>query len=297
MSDSTRATYLKGLWLAALGIIIISPDGLLMRLIRDAAPWDVAFWRGLFMGLSLSVVLVVRFRGEFLAQVRGLGRVGGVATVLMAGSNIGFVLSITHTSVANTLIILSTMPLFAAALGWFFIGEGVTRRTAAAVLIAIGGIAIIFVGSLEAGFWFGNVMALFTALMQGGTLVALRRARPETMLTALCVSGFLAAGISFPFAAPLSVTAHDLGLAALLGGLVIPLALSIFFSAVRYIPAAEAALISLLETVLGPLWAWLGVGEVPASVTIVGGVIVVGAIAGNALLGLRSHGNDRGGSG
>lgn len=73
---------------------------------------------------------------------------------------------------------------------------------------------------------------------------------------------------------------------ATMGCLVTPLALSLYTSGTRYIPAAEVALLALIETVLGPVWAWVGVGEVPPPLTLMGGALVVGAIAGNSVLAL-----------
>ena len=73
------------------------------------------------------------------------------------------------------------------------------------------------------------------------------------------------------------------------GSLRLPLALTLFISGVRYVPAAEVALMALLETVLGPIWTWLGVGEIPAILTVVGGIIVIAAIVGNSALALRSR--------
>ena len=188
----------------------------------------------------------------------------------MTVSNIAFVAAIVNTTVANVLVILAAMPLFSALLGWLLIREGVERRTWLAILAAFSGVIVIFAGSLQGGGWLGNGLALFTALSQGLTLVVLRRAKTDVILPALCASGLCSGAICLFFASPNTVTQHDLIVLAVMGLLVVPIALALFLSGTRYIPAAEVALFALLETVFGPILVWLGVGEVPAFATWIG---------------------------
>lgn len=285
-------SYKRGIGLAALGMIILSPDGLLLRLIEDASVWTVIFYRTLFMGLSLAVYLAVRFRGELKTIFSGMGRAGTLSMLLMSAANLGFVAAIFNTSVANTLVILATLPLFSAVLGWLLIGEAVRPRTWVSILCAVVGIGIIFSGSLGGGYWLGDLMAAATAFLQGLNLVVIRKARERNIvMPALCLSGFVAALAVLPMAAPLTVSGHDLAILSLLGLVVAPLALVLFLGGARHAPAAEIALLALIETVLGPLWAWLGVGEVPANLSLVGGFVVIAAIVVNAWLGMRRTGH------
>lgn len=281
-----RSTYLKGVALSAGGMIVISPDGLLLRLVEDAGHWDVVFLRTLGIFVAIALVLLVRHRGRMPGVVRALGWPGLWATLAMGGANIGFVLAMLNTTVANTLVILATMPLFSAALGWLLIRERVSGRTWASIAVAIAGIAVIFSGSLGGGGLKGDLIALATALCHGIALVQLRRVGNRDTTPVVAGGALLAALVALPFAAPLAYTAHDAGVILFQGLLQMPLALALFVSGARFIPAAEVALFSLIETVLGPLWAWIGVGEVPSMLAVVGGVIVVGAVAGNSILGL-----------
>lgn len=89
------------------------------------------------------------------------------------------------------------------------------------------------------------------------------------------------AGLSF------QLSTHDVLLCALLGCVQVGLGLILFTVGSRYIPAGELALLSLTEVVLGPVWVWLGVGEVPTSLTLLGGVIVLSAIVAQAVHGVR----------
>ena len=240
------------------------------------------------MSITLAVILWLLNREDWLKPWRSFGRFGALACFLMTISNIAFVGAIANTTVANVLVILAAMPLFSALLGWVLIREQVQKRTVFAILVAFSGVVVIFVGSLQGGGWLGNGLALFTALIQGVTLVVLRRAETDIMLPALCASGLCSAVICLFFASPQNVTQDDLAILSLMGLLVVPIALALFLSGTRYIPAAEVALFALLETVLGPIWVWLGVGEVPAMATWVGGGIVIIAIVVNSTLALRS---------
>jgi len=281
-------SYRQGIGLAALGMIILSPDGLLLRLIEDASVWTVIFYRTLFMGLSLGVYLGIRNRGGIKAIFAGMGRAGIVSMVLMSASNLGFVAAIFNTSVANTLVILATLPLFSAVLGWLIIGEAVRPRTWISIMCAVGGIGIIFSGSIGGGYWIGDMFAAGTAFLQGLNLVVIRKARErDILMPALCLSGFIAAIVVLPMAEPFAISGHDLAVMSLLGLVIAPLALALFLGGARHAPAAEIALLALIETVLGPLWAWIGVGEVPAMLSLTGGGVVIAAVGVNAWLGIR----------
>jgi drug/metabolite transporter (DMT)-like permease len=268
---------------------ILSPDGLLLRLIQQAGVWDIIFYRSLFMGISLAAVLAVRYRRRVLGVVMAPGRLGLLSTLLMAGANLTFIGAITQTTVANTLVILATMPLFSAILGWALIGESVQKRTWVTIGAAAAGITVIFIDSLGGGSWVGDLLAVLTALLHGLNLVVLRRARQHDMMPALCLSGFLSALIVLPLISPAGVLADDFLILAFLGFILLPLSLSMFLGGTRSVPAAEVALLALVETVLGPLWVWLGVGEVPTALALLGGMIVIGALAANAVLAVRAR--------
>jgi len=283
----------RGIFLAASGILILSPDGLLLRLIKDAGTADIVFYRSIFMCFTLALILWWLNRGDWLKPWhcfgRNFDRYAVFACLLMTASNIAFVGAIVNTTVANVLVILAAMPLFSALLGWVLIREGVEKRTWFAIFVAFSGVVVIFAGSLQSSGWLGNGLALFTAFSQGLTLVVLRRAKTNVVLPALCASGLCSAVICLFFALPGNITQHDLTVLAVMGLLVVPIALALFLSGTRYIPAAEVALFALLETVLGPILVWLGVGEVPALATWIGGGIVMTAIIVNSILALRSQ--------
>ncbi|SDE58581.1 DMT family transporter [Rhodospira trueperi] len=280
--------YLKGLFLSASGMLVISPDGLLVKLVEEADSFQIIFWRTLLSSLVLFLVLAATRRRRVVSHVRGMGRLGVWASVMIGISNIAFVTAMTMTTVANTLVVLATLPLFSALIGLAFIGERVRGRTWGAIALSFLGVVIIMSGSLSlgGGTLSGDLVALGIPLSMGTALVLLRKAGDRDTVPVVAFGGLISAGVAFWFCDPWSVSRADMLVIMIMGLLVTPLALSLYTSGARYIPAAEVALLALIETVLGPIWAWVGVGEVPAPMTLVGGALVVGAIAGNSMLAL-----------
>ena len=285
-----RAGHLRGVMLSAGGMVLVSPDGLLIRLLGTTDPWQITFYRGLFIGLSLGLFLLLRYGRALAGLWRGVGRRGLVSAVLMGASNVGFVGAFTHTTVANTLVPIAASPLFSALLGRVLLGEGVPLRTWLAIAAALAGMGIMFGGEVGTGNLVGNLIALGTAFTLGLNLVVLRGAGDRDMTPAVALGGLLAAVVLLPVADPGGVSARDLGILAWLGLVQLPLALALYISGTRYLPAAEVALLSLVEAVLGPVWAFLGVGEVPSPAAVAGGALVLAAIVANAAWALRYSG-------
>lgn len=288
-------THRRGLAMAAAGMLVISPDGLLLRLIDGAGPWDVVFWRTSLMSFALLAFQAVRYRGRVLAVWRGIGLHGVLSGLLIGSANVLFVLAMLNTTVADTLVIVASLPLMAAVAGWVLIKERVRRRTWLAIAVAFMGILVIFQGSFGAGSLTGNIYAAVCALLMGLNLVLLRHAGDRDMSPALALGGVFAAVAVLPAASPLAVGAADMAVLALLGLGVLPLSLGLFLGGTRYVAAAEVGLLALIETILGPFWAWLGVGETPSWQTGLGGAVVLGSIVANVLPALRrGSGEERG---
>lgn len=289
-STTEAGRYARGVLMSGLGMMLVSPDGLLLRLIGDRNSWDIIFYRSGFMAAVLMIFLLLRHRRNIIRHLIGLGPYALLSGLVLSSGNFFFVNAITHTSVANTLAILATMPLFSAALGRLLIGERVRPRTVVTIFVAIAGIVTIFIGSIDLGNWIGDLFAFGVAFVQGLNLVVMRRAGNADRVPSLCLAAAISAGGALLIGAhPGSVDAHDLRILAFAGLLMLPLSMSLFLSGTRLAPAAEVALLSLVETVLGPIWAWVGVGEVPAPTSLIGGFVVIAAVTTNGLLAVRSR--------
>jgi drug/metabolite transporter (DMT)-like permease len=182
--------------------------------------------------------------------------------------------------VANVSCLTSSSPVFAALLAWAFLQERSSGRIWLATLLAIGGTAVIFMDGLAFGEQdlAGNAVALLTAFCFAGQTVALRRFRSVDMVPAIVVGAlavFLILGVAF---GNLAISAHDLRIVLLMGAVQLALPIALYVCAARHVPAMQLSLISLLDVVFNPLWAWIGVGEVPERNALIGGTVIVGAV-------------------
>jgi drug/metabolite transporter (DMT)-like permease len=286
VSTQVEPSHEKGLALGFFGVLVLSPDSLLIRLI-SVDGWTLVFWRGLLMGSTLLLGVAITNRGRFLQTVRGIGRTGVIASMLQAAGSICFVMSILHTHVANTLIILGSLPMFVALFSSLFLKERASRRTLLAIPVSALGIWITVHDGVALGQWTGDLLALCTACFGSVHLILIRFAKHRNMTPSAALGGFFVASIAFIFAPSISVPSQDLGYIAILGCFVIPIAFACFVTAPRYIPAPEISLVVLLEMVFGPYWVWLGLGERPADSALIGGGIVLVTLLIHSSLALR----------
>ncbi|MDH3760289.1 MAG: DMT family transporter [Gammaproteobacteria bacterium] len=283
------STHAKGLLITASGVLVISPDGLLTRLIVTDH-WTMIFWRALFMSFGMWLVLSFTRPNRVWQQYKTLK--GGALLKVVAYSlgTISFIFAITHTSVANTLIILSTTPLFAAIISRLLLNEKIELRTLFAILLVALGIAVIAYGSDgQSGNWLGDMVALLGAFFLACGFSFVRRFPQASTFAAISCSGLLTAILILPLAAPFSVSQSDVGYLMLMGLYMLPIGTALMFIGPRYIPAPEVGLLLLLESVLGPVWVWLALGETPGSYTLIGGAIVLSTLALNTVWALRQR--------
>ena len=290
---SQRGVQAKGLLFALFGILLLSPDTLIIRLV-DTDPWTFIAWRGALMAVGMTVIIVVLHGLATPARVIAIGWPGIVIAVQFAINNAAFQLSVQSTSVANTLAIIATAPLFAAIFSVILLREGVPLRTWIAIGLSLAGIALVFAGDWQAGgSQFGNVAALVTAIGLGGHFVLVRLARPRDMTPAIAAGGVLICLSGLVMAESIYVAPVGFGLLAVLGLVLLPVSFLLLTRAPRYISAPEVSLILLLETILGPLWVWLAIAETPPLLTLVGGGMIIVVLAVHAVLALRATSTGR----
>ncbi|WP_210725963.1 DMT family transporter [Modicisalibacter radicis] len=275
----------RGLLLATFGILVLSVDSLLVRL-ASSDGWNIVFWRGSLMALSVGVLYCRRRR---LATLRGHEGAALLSALLLAAMSTLFVLAVMHTRVANVVVILSTAPLFAALFTRFCLNEAVSARTWMAIAFASLGLLIVFAGSMQSAGMLGNVYALGASAAVGGNLTLLRRFPAMDRLPLIAVGGLVSAVIALPMATPLRLDAGSYLVLAVMGLVQMPLATALINNATRYLPSAEVALFYLVEAILGTLWVWWILGERPPGATVYGGALTLVTLVANAWLGLRAR--------
>ena len=280
-----RNGYRKGFSLTAAGTIVASFESLLVRLL-PVDSWTVIFWRGLL--LALVMVVFVFVTGRKLG-VGGFGRAASIAVVAYAANVSFFISAINATTVANTLVVASAAPLFAAVIGWIILRDRPSKETSIAVVAVVVGLAIIFSGSLGMGRAAGDLMAVCYALSLAIYFVALQRCTNSQVPGVVALGGLLSACLAWPLAPALVVPSQSLGTLIALGVIVVPAATLLLSWGPQLIPASHVTLIMLLEIGFGPLWVWMSFSEVPPKPTIFGGALVLVTIVVHSWLSARKR--------
>ena len=233
--------------------------------------------RALFAFVALAVFVALRNRGRTIAAFRSMGLAGlgvAVCTAIASGT---FIVALNHATVANVLFMQAVSPIAAALLAWIALGESVTARAGIAMGVAVLGVGVM-VGGPGTGGVLGVGASLVMTLAFAVSIVITRHRRDVSMAPAICLSQLLLVLVVGPFSHPTTVGERDLVFLVLLGVGQMGLGLVLFTMGARLIVASEVALITLLEVVLGPFWAWVAVSETPALLTIAGGAVVVAAV-------------------
>src|SRR5262245_6747118 len=245
-----------------------SSGALLARLVTTA-PWTTTLWRSCFAALFLSLVLsLIRGRG-IVAQWRDGGWPGLAVALCMALASTCFILALSRTSVANTLILMSTGPYVAGLLAWLLLGERVAARTWLAMGVALAGAVVMVSSSSRGGALTGDLLAIVMAASFAVATVLVRRHPDIQMTPAAALATALTALAALPLADPLGTSPRDLALLAVFGVGQFGVGFLLFMAGARAIPAAQSSLIGMLEVVLGPVWVWLALGERPEGASLI----------------------------
>ncbi len=286
MPNASPITHARAVALMVAANILWSTAGLVTRLLERTPGWEAAFWRSFFAAIAMVGILAWTRRREAWAVVRAAGAAGVLSGLMFCTMFTCFMLAVTRTTVANTLVVNSLYPVFAAILAWRVLGLRLQMHTWFAIAAAVGGMAWMFASGLGPGLS-GTLIAFAVPVAAAINVTTLRKwGRTVDLAPAVLLGGLFSALVTLPFALPFQASAQDLAWLAALGVFQLALPCTLLVAASRKLPPAEVALLTLLEAVLGPLWAWLGVGETPTSATLTGGGIVLLAIAGNEFIAL-----------
>jgi drug/metabolite transporter (DMT)-like permease len=271
-----------GLVLMFIAPVMWSTAGVVTRHVERATPFELVFWRSFFAFAFVAAAFLAMRRNPFK-----LSRAAVLSSCLWALMFTTFMIALTLTSTANTLVVMSVSPLLTALLARAFLNDPVPAGTWFAVAAAGLGVAWMFGSDLKAHTardLLGMLIALSIPIASAVNVITLRKVAGDLDLRpAVMLGGLISCLIALPLALPLQATPRDVGLLAFLGVFQLGLPCMLLVMASRVLLAPEIALIGLLEVVLGPLWAWFGAGEVPARATLTGGAIILAALVVNEL--------------
>jgi drug/metabolite transporter (DMT)-like permease len=243
--------------------------------------WQVAGLRSGFAALAIALI-VPAARRHLRASVMPVALVYGATLVL-------FTLANKYTTAANAIFIQDTAPVYVLMLGPVLLGEQLRRSDALFVLVMASGMALFFVGTEPVQATapdpeLGNALAVASSLTWALTLIGLRalgrRGEHGTgpPAAAALIGNVLACVLCLPMMLPWTPpTAHDWLTVAYLGVFQVGLAYALLVRATSHVRALDLSLLLLLEPVLNPIWAYLGLGERPGGFALLGGAIVLGA--------------------
>ena len=266
-------SHLKGLLIAFFGILILSPDAVLVRL-ADSNSWTVLFWRGIFFATGIIVILLITYRSKAINELINIGKEGVLIGLLTALGGTSFILAIHYTSIAKTLVIISISPIMVAIVSLFMLKEKPSLYTWLSMIVVFFGIYIVMSGDTSGMNLMGNLFALAAVVVGGFSFTLLRKYKNVNMVPAMAVNGIVIALIGFVFADSLVLSSQSM-LYILASGVVLAVSFSLITIAPQYIPAPEVAMFFPLGTVLGTLLAWIVVKEQPSSNALIGGSIVI----------------------
>ena len=286
MRDFIQRSHLKGFLLVVLAATLWSFGALIVRYMVAARSyqWQYLFFRGLTIAIVLLIYLIAREGAGLTNRIRRIGLSGLLGACGLVAAFSGFIWSITLTTAANTLFMLAATPFIAAFLGVMLLQEKIRFYTWLAMIIALAGMLVMVVEGLEAGNLFGNLMALVSAVGFAIFAVSLRWRKETPQFTTVALAGVLCTLLTlvilfFDNNTP-AMPPRNIYL-SILHGFLVGSGLILFSMGAKFLPAAELALLTMVEVIGGVLWVYLpifGIHEVPSALTVIGGAIVLGAI-------------------
>ncbi|CAN5317677.1 DMT family transporter [soil metagenome] len=271
-----RTSRRRGQVYIVLAALAWSTAGVLQRELEVNTATQIA-GRAVFAALGLLVFVAAMERGQVISAFTSMRAASLAVAALTAVASGTFIVALNHTTVANVLFMQAASPIAAALIAWVALRESISRRTVVAMAVALVGVGLM-VGGPGGAQGLGLVLPVVMMLAFALVVVITRHRRDISMAPAICLSQVFLLVVAAPFAEPGTIRSRDLLFMVILGVGQMGAGLAFLTLGARLIPAAEVALITLLEIVLGPLWVWLAISETPSTATLVGGVVLLAAV-------------------
>ena len=272
---------MPGSILVLLGAVCLSFGGIIVKSFEGANLWQILFWRQLFFVMIVALYLFITYKKKIFSTFHKSGIPGLVAGFFLGLGFSSYVFAMYYTTVANTLFIITTETIFLAFFGYIFLKEKINLVTFISILLGMSGVLLIVGSSLSlqtSEQFFGNIIAFIMPISFAVLIIIVRKYPKIDMVPAQFTAGIMAALIGFLVAGKLSVSLYDLFLGFLAGTFQIGFGFILITIGSRKTPAAVVGVLMLTEAVLGPIWAWLFINEIPPISVITGGGIIILAI-------------------
>ena len=274
--------------------LLWSTAGVVTRQLEQASERQKVSSNPLACVVFVCGYLMATSRSRWLATIVATGWPGVLSGVMWSIMFTCFMIALTLTTVAKTLVVLAVSPLLTALLAWLVLGERIPGRTWAAIFAAGAGIVWMvrdgLQGSNDDSSLWGMLVAAGVPFASAVNIINMKRQQARVdLVPAVLIGAVISCLAMLPLIMPMQASGHDVLLLSLLGVFQLGLPCVLMIGAARYLSPQETALLALLEVVFGPLWAWLGAGERPADATLHGGAVILAALIANELLANRSR--------
>jgi drug/metabolite transporter (DMT)-like permease len=259
--------------------VFLSFGGVIIRFMETSSAWQITGYRSITFSLAILLYILIKYKKDTLHAFKKIGHSGILIALILGFSNTCFVWGMSTTTVSNAVFIMSTGPLFAAICSYFFLKRKIGKKTFIAIAGSMIGITIMFSGGMESSNYIGNIIILGVPIGFAFQLTILNYNSHIDFMPATFLGGVFSSLIGFIFMANLDISTHDLLLCLFMGAFQVGIGFMLITIGSRYIPPHRAALFLLMEPVLAPIWAFLGVGEIPGQTEMLGGLIVLSFVS------------------
>jgi drug/metabolite transporter (DMT)-like permease len=285
------SNHIKGLLIAFFGVLVLTPEGILVKL-ANSDSFTILFWRGLFLTLSILLILFISYRSDALNQIKGIGKEGLLIGCLTGFGGATFILAIHFTTLAKTLVIISAAPLMVALVSFILLNERPKLFTWLAMLIVFTGIYIVMSGDMSNLNLKGSLLALASVTSGGFSFTLLRKYKEVNMVPAMAINGLFITTVGLLFAESLVLTSQAMTF-IVISSILVAISFTLITIAPQYIPAPEVAIFFPMGTVIGTLFAWLILKEELSNNAIFGGVVVILTLFIHSIYSARQSKNER----
>ena len=269
---------LPGPLLIFMGASSLSFGGLIVKSFEGSTLWQILFWRSIFFSLTVLTFLIISYKKKLFTSFYESGLPGFVGGIILSVGFCGYVFAMYNTTVANTNFIISTQILFLAIFGYLFLKEKISIITLISIILAITGVFLMVGNSLSSGETLGNIVAFSMPITFAILIIIVRKFPKVDMVPAQFVAGVSCCVIGFFLSDKLMISSHDIFLGFVAGFFQVGFGFIFITIGARSTPSAMIGIIMLSESVLGPIWAFLFVGERAPLFTLIGGGIILFAV-------------------
>ncbi len=276
----------KGIIITALGVLIMSFESLFIKL-TSISPFTFSFYLGIFMFISMVFLLIIKQRDVIKEVAKTSFYIFLLCGILMGSANIFFIWAIKSTTAANVVLIIGTGALFTSFFSYLFYKEKIKLNVLISSFFLFIGLFIIFNDKLEMGSLKGNLLALLCTMTFSLSFVLMSKYTRINRIAMTAMTGISLAIIAYFVSDTISIDFYNLLVVGAMGLIITPFSRVLIFTGTKFINASEVSLLMIIETVMGPIWVWMVLNEVPSSYTFIGGSIILLTLVLNSMYIMR----------